>query len=100
MITLFVCAQILLNLQRRSIVGEIAMNAVTAAARFDGDEDIEAQRVRRLLGTKARVDFKTEGTDLVLEVRVPGISFVNVGPLNKLSSIVVVSRSRYEELVG
>lgn len=99
MITLFTCAQILLNLQRRSIVGEIVMNAVTSAARFNGDQAAEEARLKRLLGARAVVDFQTDGNDLVLEVRVPGIAFLDVGPLNKLSSISVVARSRYEEFI-
>jgi hypothetical protein len=98
LLTLLTATHVILNLQRRSLVHAVAVNAVTSAAREGGSEDEQTKRVGRLLGPTAKPVWTTSGADIVLSLTVRGVQIVGVGPLKDLANITIEVRARKEEL--
>jgi hypothetical protein len=98
LLTLLTATHVILNLQRRSLVHAVAVNAVTALAREGGSEKEQEDRIGRLLGPTAKPDWSTDGADVVLSLTVRGIQIVGVGPLKDLANITIEVRARKEEL--
>jgi Tfp pilus assembly protein PilX len=98
LLTLLMATHVILNLQRRSLVHAVAVNAVTAAAREGGSEVEQSERVGRLLGPTARPVWSSSGADVVLNVTVRGVQLIAVGPLAELATINIEVRARREEL--
>jgi hypothetical protein len=98
LLTLLTATHVILNLQRRSLVHAVAVNAVSAAAREGGSQDTQSARVRRLLGSTADPKWFVTGGDVVLSLTVRGVQIVGVGPLRNLANITIEVRARKEEL--
>jgi hypothetical protein len=98
LLTLFTATHVILNLQRRSLVHAVAVNAVTAAAREGGSEIEQSERVGRLLGSTAKPVWSTKEGDVILHLTVRGVQIIGVGPLKDLANISIEVRAHKEEL--
>lgn len=98
LLTLLSATHVIVNLQRRSVIHAVAVDAVTNAARDGGSQRDQDARLRRFLGTSADWNWSNGGPHLVLNVRASGVRIIGVGPLRDLSKITIEVRARREEL--
>ncbi len=97
LLTLLTATHVIINLQRRSVIHAVAVEAVTSAAKEGGSRTDQDARLRRLLGNTAGWNWSDGGADVVLRLTAKGVPLIGVGPLRNLSDITIEVRARREE---